>query len=144
MARNSRFRGQHLEVAGARGASGVLFMAILWVARVSHREPGANMNTLVAAITLTGVAILGLSACARPAAVPGSPVPPANPAPAAPSTATLVSPPPPSTVYVFPPPQTVTAPAAPKTTQTSCQWLYANGYPYTAVLSIWAQENFPA
>lgn len=31
-----------------------------------------------------------------------------------------------------------------KAAQTSCQWLYANGYSYTAVLSIWAQENFPA
>ena len=100
------------------------------------------MNTLVAAVTLTGVTLLGLSACAQPAAVPGSPVPAATPAPVAPSPATVVAPPP--TVYVAPPPQTVTVPAAPKMAQTSCQWLYANGYSYTAVLSIWAQENFPA
>jgi hypothetical protein len=103
------------------------------------------MNTLVAAITLTGVTLLGLSGCAQPAAVPGSPAPAATPAPVAPSPATVVAPPPPSTVYMVPPPpQTVTVPAAPKAAQTSCQWLYANGYSYTAVLSIWAQENFPA
>jgi hypothetical protein len=102
------------------------------------------MCTSIAAITLAGVTILGLSACAQPAAVPGSPAAPAVPAPAAPAPVTVVAPPSPSTVYVMPPQQTVTVPAVPKATQTSCQWLYANGYPYTAVLSIWAQESFPA
>jgi hypothetical protein len=102
------------------------------------------MNILVATITLTGVTILGLSACAQPAAVPGSPAAPVTSAPVASSPVTVVAPPPPpSTVYLVPP-QTVTVPATPKATQTSCQWLYANGYSYTAVLSIWAQQNFPA
>jgi hypothetical protein len=100
------------------------------------------MKILVATITLTGATILGLSACAQPAAVPGSPAAPVTSAPVAPTPVTVIVPPP-STVYMVPP-QTVPVPAAPKAAQTSCQWLYANGYSFAAVLSIWAQENFPA
>src|SRR6266540_2016941 len=98
------------------------------------------MNVLGAAITLMGVTVLGLSACAQPAVVPGTPAAPAASAPVAPSPVTVVAPPQPPTVYVVP--QTVPVPAPPKAAQTSCQWLYANGYSYTAVLSIWAQPNF--
>jgi hypothetical protein len=100
------------------------------------------MKTLAATITLAGLTILGLSACAQPATVPGTPAAPATSAPAAPSPVTIVVPPP-STVYQAPP-QTVTVPAPPKATLTSCQSFYANGYSYAAVLSLWAQQNFPA
>lgn len=95
----------------------------------------------VAALTFTGVAALGLTACAQRVAAPAVPVAITTTTVAAPAPATVIIPPP-ATVYVVPP-ETVTAPAAPKAAQTSCQWLRANGYSYTLMRSVWMQEGFP-
>jgi hypothetical protein len=97
---------------------------------------------LAAAATFTGMAVLGLAACAQPATGHAS---------AAPTTTTAVVAPPPTavappvTVYVAPP-VTVTAPVpvAPKPAQTSCQWLAANGYSYAFAVELWVDEGVPA
>ena len=97
-----------------------------------------------AAATFTGMAVLGLAACAQPATVPGS----AN---AETTSEVSVSPPttevapPPVTVYVAPP-VTVTepAPVPPKPVLTPCQSLAANGYSYAFAVESWVAEGLPA
>ncbi|MGB3444161.1 MAG: hypothetical protein WBA97_35940 [Actinophytocola sp.] len=101
--------------------------------------------TVAVAATFTGMAVLGLAACAQPASVPGSAVPVTTSEAGIPPPTTTV--PPPVTVFVTPP-VTVTvpepAPVRPKLAQTPCQWLKANGYSYEFALLSWADEGFPA
>jgi hypothetical protein len=115
----------------------ILLLAVILLdssVRMQRRGNGIRLG----AITFTGLAVIGLTACAQPTApAPPSPiVTSTNPVPA---PATIIVPPP-ETVYVVPP-KTVTAP--PKATQTSCQWLRANGYSYAQMATLWAQDRFP-
>lgn len=97
---------------------------------------------VAAAATFTGMAVLGLAACAHP--VPGSAVVATTSVAGTPPPTTEAAPPP-VTVYVAPP-VTVTepVPAPPKPAQTSCQWLKANGYSYAYAVELWVDAGLPA
>jgi len=85
--------------------------------------------------TISGLAVVGLTACAHPTAGTAVPVTTITTSPSV-----TVSAPPPVTVYVGPP-ATVTVP--PATTQTPCQWMQANGYSYELAYAAWVQEGYP-
>jgi hypothetical protein len=103
------------------------------------------MTALAFAATaaFTGMAVLGLAACAQPATVPGSAAAATTAGVGVPPPTTKVAQPP-VTVYVAPP-VTVTepAPVPPKPVQTPCQWLAANGHSYAFAVESWVDEGWP-
>jgi len=100
--------------------------------------PTNGVFARAAAATVAGVALLGLTACARPTA--GTAVPAATTTETPPPT-TVVTPPP-ATVYVVP--ETVTVPKTPAKPLTPCQRLHADGYSYAVAYTEWELAGYPA